>query len=734
MNKAVKRHLRLKKKIMGRFKIMGQRVLPLLLLVLLALSPALSAAAAAKPTAPAVPEGESFFTTMGQILLPVKDYLAGVETPAASLAEHEDKLNAAAASLSEYISTLLHDPALAAVLDEIIWDLVGSEQFREGIDDKLEFIAEIIRDERLAHTLGQVIAGFLQDPRLARDLEFMFTVIRDLLTDEDLHYFIQDTLATLLENPKLERTFNRLLAAILEESYHGTAGSLAALLADERVAAVLEESLVGLVSDLPDLAAHFVNNQELLAVTGDLLELMMGHSYEATVNLLSDPRFRSCLAEILVLILNEAPLAELGGDLAAYTLPKAAESITADTYNIGGGQRGNIFDKVLTSLVDEFVKRGEYQEYFTESLTYIMIEARDRARENTPRDETKISMFNETWQGLIAQLAGDAINNLRGMVAGSIAPVPSELIRDGFFNWLVYGDVQYNAELDPQPRTYRDWVLSLTGLLTPSRAEALSEALIAVFRSASGSFLAEHQDDINTALRGALSSPEPWNDVAQALLSNQDDLQAASQIVLTRIVINLPLDILAEQIRKELRGVNLEEISREIATAVPLAEAEAMLREDERALNVLHDALPNFALGKVAAIIRSDDSVVAALSDLINNFPAHKIALFFQNEQRASLIGETVAGILLDLAADFITHEQMAGFIQLAVMEMIGAVNQSPGTLLLDSLAAFVDNQDFAQYLDRAFSELSHGINRELIELYKLAVPGFFTRFIWRFI
>ena len=204
------------KALSSSLKFLRQRGVLILLLFLITVGPVLSAAVQA--VRPPEPQEESLLQTMAALLGPVKSYAAGEEIVlVASLPEEE--VASAFDALNNFNEAVLKDPRLAAILDEIIFDLVEGEEFAGGIARKQEILSEIFRDERLASVLGDVIAAYLTDERLAGDIEYFFSVLLDLLKDEGMHYFVRDALATVLENPELEDTVNDVITASINLAY-----------------------------------------------------------------------------------------------------------------------------------------------------------------------------------------------------------------------------------------------------------------------------------------------------------------------------------------------------------------------------------------------------------------------------------------------------------------------------------------------------------------------------------
>ena len=208
-----------------RCRYLGKTALLTFLALLLAVGPVWPVSAAAG-TAQRGSASGGLLAAVGQVFEAAGKFARGEQVAGRPIPEQD--LSAALGSLNEFSLTVLKDPRLAEIIDQIISDLVTNEELPGGIQKNKEFIAEIIRDPRLVRVLGDITP---QDERLARDIEDFFKIIFDLITREDLHYFIRDSLAALVEQRDWK---GRRLAAAATGMIYYTVAMPFHLLSDER--------------------------------------------------------------------------------------------------------------------------------------------------------------------------------------------------------------------------------------------------------------------------------------------------------------------------------------------------------------------------------------------------------------------------------------------------------------------------------------------------------------------
>lgn len=706
-----------------RCKHLGKTALLTFLALMLAVGPVWPVSAAAETAQQGFASG-GLLAAVGQAFEAAmkftwREQVAGRPIP-------EQDLSAALGSLNEFSLAVLRDPRLAEIIDQVISDLVTNEELPGGIQKNKEFIAEIIRDPRLEQVLGEIIADYLQDERLARDIEDFFNIIFDLITREDLHYFIRDSLAALVEHKSLEKTINELLLAATGMIYSAGSDAVAALLADERVPLVISELISIVAGSVPETVSLLLvedNNRRILGVAEDILLILAQYGGEVTLDILEDIRLRESLADMLLLVVDPhlyLAVASMGTGLAEHLLEKTAEGLTAD----------ETLENALGNLIHDFFKAGA-QDYFLDSLTELIKQARSRAQEATPEDRRVVVRVG------FATIA-DEPALVQKSIADALAKVPPQIAKYAVFMWLVDGNpsppYSQTPGLDPVPRTYRQWGRDLGGLLKQNnRAGELAAALSADLRNIVYGFIEENGSHISDSLRAAIVEL-PLEEAAAEIRRGGRAAELLRELV-GRIIGCLPLEELAQCILEEadIAGV-IEELSEDFVSELPFDRASRLLLEDRRLIEALEGSLPHVTLAEVAETIRRDERIIAVLADAAKNLPVDRIIDFIQDERRAALIGGAIARTLLNLAADFVADEELAVFLHGVLIEAINSLEGTPGILVTDVLSRFLENENFAGNLVNSLYEFTYGVKTELWQIYREIVPRFFTHALWRFI
>lgn len=697
-----------------RCRYLGKTALLTFLALLLAVGPVWPVSAAAG-TAQRGSASGGLLAAVGQVFEAAGKFARGEQVAGRPIPEQD--LSAALGSLNEFSLTVLKDPRLAEIIDQIISDLVTNEELPGGIQKNKEFIAEIIRDPRLVRVLGDIISDYLQDERLARDIEDFFKIIFDLITREDLHYFIRDSLAALVEQKGLERAANDLLLAATGMIYYAGSDAVSDLLSDERVPLVVSELISTVAGPVPEIVSLLLideNNEKILGVAEDILLIFAQYGGELPLDILEDIRLRESLADMLLLLVHPhvyATAASIGDNLAVHLLDKTAAGLTAD----------ETLENALGGLVHDFFKSG-VQDYFVDSLTQLISIARSRAWDATPSDRSVL--------GTQA--------NIQKSIADALAKVPPQIAKYAVFTWLVDGNPSppYNQTpgLDPVPRTFQQWGRDLGGFLRQNnRAMELAVALAADLRNIVGRYLQENAGHISDSLRVAVLEL-PLEEAAANIRSGGRAAELAQELV-DRIIDCVPLDELAQCILEEadIAGV-IEELSEDFISDLPFDKAARLLAEDRRVVEALEESLPQISLAEVAETIRRDERIIGVLADAAANLPVDRIIDFIQDEKRAGLIGGAIARTLLNLAADFVEDEQLAAFLHAVLLDAVNSLEGTPGILVTDALARFMENENFAGSLVSSLYDLTYGVKTELWHLYKQVVPRFFTHALWNFI
>ena len=697
-----------------RCRYLGKTALLTFLALLLAVGPVWPVSAAAG-TAQRGSASGGLLAAVGQVFEAAGKFARGEQVAGRPIPEQD--LSAALGSLNEFSLTVLKDPRLAEIIDQIISDLVTNEELPGGIQKNKEFIAEIIRDPRLVRVLGDIISDYLQDERLAGDIEDFFKIIFDLITREDLHYFIRDSLAALVEQKGLERAANDLLLAATGMIYYAGSDAVSDLLSDERVPLVVSELISTVAGPVPEIVSLLLideNNEKILGVAEDILLIFAQYGGELPLDILEDIRLRESLADMLLLLVHPhvyATAASIGDNLAVHLLDKTAAGLTAD----------ETLENALGGLVHDFFKSGA-QDYFVDSLTQLISIARSRAWDATPSDRSVL--------GTQA--------NIQKSIADALAKVPPQIAKYAVFTWLVDGNpsppYSQTPGLDPVPRTFQQWGRDLGGFLRQNnRAMELAGALAADLRNIVGRYLQENASHISDSLRVAVLEL-PLEEAAANIRSGGRAAELAQELV-DRIIDCVPLDELAQCILEEadIAGV-IEELSEDFISDLPFDKAARLLAEDRRVVEALEESLPQISLAEVAETIRRDERIIGVLADAAANLPVDRIIDFIQDEKRAGLIGGAIARTLLNLAADFVEDEQLAAFLHAVLLDAVNSLEGTPGILVTDALARFMENENFAGSLVSSLYDLTYGVKTELWHLYKQVVPRFFTHALWNFI
>lgn len=769
---------RIKEKIAASLKFLRKRGVLVLLVLLMTVAPVLTAAVNGRASAAG---GDTMLGTMSTALNPVRLYLADEEmVPVKTLSEEE--LAGALASLEGFNQAVLKDPRLAGVLDDIIWDLAESDDLAAAIGERQAFFAEIIRDERLVGVLGDVIADYLRDPQLAQDIEYFFKVIVDLIADEEMGGYIMETLALLLEDPRLEKMFNDLIIAAVDLGYGSLVEAMVDMIAHPGVPGLMEELGSTLLDSLPQLVGA-VEDERVLEVASDLMGLSLDYGVNTAVGMLEDPNLRMLLADLLVVTVEAVPAQEIIDDMTGLALDVLEEGLSdgtldqvinevfnglfvgeVDCIDVPGTglvalpvlnleidrepgattRYGDLVDadknelraKILdwyghnfannaalnaAVVVQDFGTDTQLWLYFHEAMDHIIKQSMSQAESYTPMEAA-------AWTDCSA--AQDQIEGIRAQVAEAIAEVPGEIMRNAVFTWLIFGVPESKTgENDVELRGIPAWAREFSGLISPARIEALSESLGEATGIVIEDFMTEHEDDIATALHKALLDV-PWDDIAGGLREEKKIKQAA-QVMLKRLMADMPMEELADEIRGEMKGAQLDSVAGELVAALQTKEAGALIRSDTRVLDMLHESIPGFSMRNVAQLVRSDRRIIGSLAVTVSNFPVETLSGFLQDPERSEYIGHSLSRVLLGLAGSFVEDERLTQFINDALINVIGSLGDSPGTELLRYLSTFLDNGDFAHYWVTALP-LRQGLTEEAVRMYKIAVPNFFTKFIWR--
>lgn len=769
----------IKEKIRASLKFLRKRGVLLLLLVMMTVAPILTAAAGSRQASAA---GEdTLLGAMNIALEPVRLYLAGEElAPVKTLSEEE--LAEALASLEEFNETVLKDPRLAGILDEIIWGLVEDEDFAAAIAGRQHLFADIIRDERLAAVLGDVIADYLQDPRLAQDIEYFFQVIIDLMGDEEMRFYIMESIAMLLEDPRLEKMFNDLIIAAVDLGYGSLIETMVDMIAHPGVPGLMQELTSVLLDSLPELVGA-VEDERVLQVAEEMVEMGLSYGTDTVVAMLEDPSLRNLLADLLIMLVEAVPAQEIINDMTGLALEAIETGLSDDTL---GQMVNEVFNGLFVGQVDyidvpgtglvalpvlnleidsdpgatarysslsttnknelrarildwyghnfantaaldaavvvqDFGTDTELWLYFHQALNYIISQSMSQAASYTPMEAAAWTDCSQ---------AQDQIEGIRSQIAEAIAEVPGEMIRNAVFTWLIFGvPKSKTGSGEVELKGVPEWARGFAGLVSPARIAALSDAMGDAAGAVIDDFFDEHADDIAAGLRLALLEV-PWDDLAQCL-REEEQIDGAAGLMLERIIANMPMAELAQYIREQMGEAQLETIAGELIGALQLEEAGGVLRNDTRVLDMLHESIPGFSMKNVANMVRSDRRIIGSLALTASNFPVKALSGFLQDSERAQYIGSSLAGILLNLAGNFVEDERLTQFINDAVINAIGSLDGSPGSQILRFLSAFLDNEDFANRWVTSLP-LRQGLTEEAVRMYKMAIPNFFTNFIWR--
>ena len=343
-----------------RCRYLGKTALLTFLALLLAVGPVWPVSAAAG-TAQRGSASGGLLAAVGQVFEAAGKFARGEQVAGRPIPEQD--LSAALGSLNEFSLTVLKDPRLAEIIDQIISDLVTNEELPGGIPEEQGIYRRIIRDPRLVRVLGDIISDYLQDERLARDIEDFFKIIFDLITREICT--ISSGIPWLLSWSKRDWKGRQttLLLAATGMIYYAGSDAVSDLLSDERVPLVVSELISTVAGPVPEIVSLLLideNNEKILKVAEDILLIFAQYGGELPLDILEDIRLRESLADMLLLLGHPhvyATAASIGDNLAVHLLDKTAAGLTADeTLENALGGWSMIF-------------KSGVQDYFVDSLT-----------------------------------------------------------------------------------------------------------------------------------------------------------------------------------------------------------------------------------------------------------------------------------------------------------------------------------------------------------------------------
>jgi len=653
--------------------------------------------------------------------------------------EIEEEVAAAMEQLGEAGAPILEDPRLTEVLEQITWEMVNDETFKKGFQDKKTFVAGILRDERLVQTLGDVIADFLKDERLTQDIEYITAVLFDLLSVPDLHLYLTEILATTIEDPHLERTINRLITAALNLGYTSLTSAVSELVTDERLPELLKEVLAISVESTPGLVAGLLDDlalsQSLQNIAQDLgrygrEELLAKH--------LTD--FYDLAVEIVLTVLEDGfeDLAKLIVEVMEQILPALADGLGDDSLKQWLGDQ---VDRFLKLEGDPESGPVDLQSYMQDSFAIVKERLHQKVEQitdqDTPITQANIRLFGQRLQLLrwlafliVDEESGTGMMNIRRQIGQGIGEIPAELVKEAVFTWLVDGVAEFPAYDPTNPdqkgpyefRTFRLWAEDLAGIFAEDSFQDLARGgLVNDLRVVLRDYFSANKEMIIGAIEKACTSLPAGN--VSSGIKNDQEMKAALETIIARLLENLPLNELADSIRADAKlSQNLKGMVNDLVDALLFRELGSFLKKDQRLLKAAQEIVPDFSLRKVAQVLREEQALLPAIAEAVAEFPVERVTSFLQDETRADLVGHTLASTLLNLLADLVEDEALTDYLLEVLYDFLGVPGEPTG----------IHNEELGEYLEeKVVPEIKVEVKRETHNLYKVVVPKFFTKFIW---
>lgn len=652
--------------------------------------------------------------------------------------EVRQDLTAALRNLTDCKASLLEDEELALAVDEIIEDLLEEERFTERAQSQKEFLADIIRDERIIDLLGEVIGDFLADEQTVEDMEVFLDIMLDLLTDKDMYDYLQDSIAQFLEDERTSEFIDDIIGAIAEMLRASISGSIVDLTEDERLNQVIADMARIALEPVPDIAADMVEDERFKEITEEMTLLLLDYGQDSITDLLEDDEFQNMMSDMIIEIVDTT-FAGLAGTLEDERLAPVirhqfySECPACDgegeideeecevCEGTGEGRMHGIFgedqllSQTLRELVDDLFQHEELQSFGEVSFHYLIEESMHRAEEYADEytdDTLYISGF-------------DLDLNIIPEAAWGIAEVPGDIVYLALFDWLAYGDEEKDL------KSIGAWVEAFAELITPELVEAAGDVAADAVTQAIPEILEceDKREELANALEELFDDELTFDEAAQDI---EEAMEGMPERLTETITAHIPYEDMASTIRDSEHVI--EAFYEVVVERNPLEEIGTYIEEDTRLSRAVRDSLPSAPTDELATMIREDDRIYEIMVELLDDFPVENITRFLQEEGRAEMIGDILARMLLNLAADMVEEEELTHFSHEVLMNFLDDFDEefgdTPGTLLMDSLARFFKHEDLPPFLADAILGYKIEMRPVAGDVFKQVVPNMFTRII----
>ena len=721
----------------------------------------------------------NLYESIKAIFWPTKSAIYMTETsessnPSLEYLQGRPEVANAMGSFDDISSSILEDPRFVEVFNNVFYEMLEGEEFVQGVHSKQEVIADVLRDQRVIEVLGEVIADYLTDERFGEDIRFFFSVIFELLQEPSLHDYIVDALATILEDPDLERAINRIIDSAVDVVYAAGTDTAAGVITDHRLRELFQDFLEFFADGAPEYVASQIDNPELMA-RAELLavELAKYGTTELAPELVAD--LKEILSEICVLILDEAMVegSNLVAELVDHVLPPVGNWLAKD----------NLTNIVGEGIVDAFFKSKPFQDYFVSEDAHINPPSNDTPlkeftgvfglmfneictmiEETTPRDTFLAEVLVPAVEGLLiynlkkVPLVGDLVEamgvhklaqwvvtnqlmpqirdympeggfmNTRIQAAQGLAEGYPELVSRVIFTWSVHGLEEVPGEIydcyydQYYFRSFRKMFEDFPKVLTTPEARQLFQNLGADLKRVLPRFLEKNKPELISAVRQAIEEM-PLEQIVGNIRDDQR-VQELLQVIISKTLSNLPLDELADDIRSDSRIPDaLRDVFGELIAEYPYQEVGDFLRKEKSLRDtVKNDIIPELKPRELAQVLRTEQGLLPAVAEGIGRFPVDVLVDFLQDRERAELIGYSLSDFALNLLADIVAEKGLTEKIHEVLLTLVGKPGEPDG----------LSNEKLTSFLLQETDAVKQEVGREIKELYRDAVPCFFTKFIWK--
>ena len=160
----------------------------------------------------------------------------------------------------------------------------------------------------------------------------------------------------------------------------------------------------------------------------------------------------------------------------------------------------------------------------------------------------------------------------------------------------------------------------------------------------------------------------------------------------------------------------------ELIAEYPYQEVGDFLRKRRASDTVKNDIIPELKLRELAQVLRTEQGLLPAVAEGIGRFPVDVLVDFLQDRERAELIGYSLSDFALNLLADIVAEKGLTEKIHEVLLTLVGKPGEPDG----------LSNEKLTSFLLQETDAVKQEVGREIKELYRDAVPCFFTKFIWK--